>query len=76
MTQTLTTRPATAAHLCDDRCSHRQTRETLTALGYPVRVVEKVVGSDVVLVEGSSFEDARHAAWADGAIRLCTRTGR
>ena len=63
-------------HHCTDRCSHRATRESLTALGFPVRVVEKVVGSDVVIVEGTSFEKARHAAWEAGVIRLCTRTDR
>ncbi len=63
-------------HHCTDRCTSRATDESLTALGYAVRKVAKVVGSDCVVREGVSFEAARHAAWADGLLRLCTRTGR
>ena len=64
------------AHECDSKCSWRQTPATLTALGFPVRRVEKIVGSDVVTVQGSSFENARHDASCAKLIRLCTRTER
>ncbi len=63
-------------HHCTDRCSHRATVASLTAIGFPVRVVEKVCGSPVVLVEGVPFETARNLATEAGLLRTCTRTER
>lgn len=61
---------------CTDRCSHRATDDSLSALGFPVHKVDKCVGSDVVVRPGESFELALYHAWQAGAIRLCSRTGR
>jgi hypothetical protein len=64
-------------HACDERCSHRATPQSLTALGFAVRkVVSGPFGTPIVEVQGARFETARHAAWQAGAIRLCTRTPR
>lgn len=61
-------------HVCDERCSWKATADSLTALGFPVKVVEKgCFGTPVVVRDGLTFEDARHDAWVAGAIRLCTR---
>lgn len=63
-------------HNCTEHCSNRATPDSLTALGFPVRVTEKCVGAVVTTRPGMTFEDARHAAWTAGVLRLCTRTER
>jgi hypothetical protein len=40
----------------------------LTAWGFPVRVTEKSMGEVMVVQEGASLSDARHAAWAAGFV--------
>lgn len=56
-------------------CSHALTAEMLTGMGFPVRRTTSSMGSVTVLVEGQTFERARHAAWAAGFTRLCTMRG-
>lgn len=63
-------------HVCTERCTHRVTAETLTALGFPVRKTEKICGCTYTVVEGMTFEAARHAATEAGLLRTCTRTAK
>ena len=46
------------------------TSEMLAEWGFPVRVTDKCVGSKVVVAEGMSFGQAKHAAWAAGFVRM------
>jgi len=64
-------------HTCNDRCSWKATADSLTALGFPVKLVGKgCFGTLVVEREGFPFELARHKAWEAGELRLCTRKDR
>ena len=64
----------TAPHVCTHGvCSWTLTPEALTALGFPVKVTVSMVGSTVVVTEGMEFGAAKHAAWAAGVTRLCTK---
>ena len=64
-------------HECNERCSHRATPESLTALGFPVKLTKKgCFGSIDTVREGTTFERARHEATNAGLLRLCTKTER
>lgn len=55
-------------------CSHLATDDVLKQLGEPVRKVDKIVGTPVVVQEGHKFRhQAVSAAWRNGTVRICTK---
>jgi len=65
-------------HVCNERCSWKATEDSLDALGFPVKRIEKGCFGTQITVNpsGKLFESARHDATSAGVLRLCTKTGR
>ncbi len=56
-------------------CSHLVTDAQLGDMGHPVAKFDKVVGTPVLVTPGTQRNKAVHAAWSEGHVRICTKTG-
>ncbi len=63
-------------HTCNGLCSHRQTADSLRALGVEVAYIPDAPFLNKSPARDVELARAKHQAWVDGKIRLCTRTGR
>lgn len=57
-------------------CSHLVSDDLLTDLGYPVKIVSKMVGGQIITRDGTSRGTAMMDAWRAGKVRICTKTAR
>jgi len=63
-------------HTCDERCSKRQTADTLRALGYDLPELRSDAGAMEKMTHERLVQNAKHQAQLDKKVRLCTRTVR